>query len=129
MPKLSQQVQTTVTAKSEVKLSPALRLKLQKRLKIAKELKVAYDAAKAAFEREKMVLGGLREQAGEQSLTLEGFGTITEVRGTSKKLDKKKFVAMGGSLAMLEGATTEKPKKAYELVTFPGDDDESDDKD
>lgn len=127
MPRLSQQVVTTVTAKSEVKLAPGLKTKIQNRLKLAKVAKAALDKAKADFEREKMILGGLREQAGEQSLTLDGYGTITEVRGTSKKLDKKKFVAAGGSLAMLEAATVETPKKAYELVTFPGDDDDSDD--
>lgn len=127
MPRLSQQVVTTVTAKSEVKLAPRLKTKIQNRLKLAKVAKAALDKAKADFEREKMILGGLREQAGEQSLTLDGYGTITEVRGFSKKLNKKKFVAAGGSLTMLEEATESTPKKAYELVTFPGDDDDSDD--
>lgn len=120
-PKLTLQPHTTVTAKSEVQLTPALRGKLEKRLRVFADLKAKFDLAKDALDREKRVLGGLREQTGEQSLTLEGYGTITEVRGTSKKLDKKKLVALGCALSWIEEATTESPKRPYELVTLPGD--------
>lgn len=126
MARITQQAQATITAKSEIKLAPALRTKLQNRLRVFADVKAKFDAAKAALDREKRVLGGLREQTGEQSLTLDGYGTITEVRGTSKKLDKKLFVAIGGSLAQLEEATVTTPKRPYDLITLPGDERDDD---
>ncbi len=38
---------------------------------------------------------------------------ISLVEGTTRSLDKLKFVELGGSLEMLENATVSKPKKAY----------------
>lgn len=116
----------TVSTTKDVKLEPALRLKLQKRLRVYAGLKVKYEDAKKALDREKANLGGYREQTGEQSVSLDGYGTITEVRGVTSKLDKKKFVALGGSLTMLEEATVVSPKRPYELITLPGASDDDD---
>jgi DUF4097 and DUF4098 domain-containing protein YvlB len=72
------------------------------------------------MDKEKALIGELRDEAEVLSLDFEGF-KVTYVQGTSSKLDKKKFVALGGSLKMLENATVTTPKKAYELVTVPGE--------
>lgn len=111
-------LQTTTTATTEVVLEPALRTKLVQRLKLYKGLKTDFELAKAKLEKEAANIGGYFEQAGAQSINVEGYATITEVRGTSSKLDKKLFVRQGGTLAQLENATLTTPKKPYVLITL-----------
>ncbi len=76
------------------------------------------ETAKAKFDKEARNIEGYFEQAGAQSITVEGHATITEVRGVSSKLDKKRFVAQGGTLAQLENATVWTQKKPYVLITL-----------
>lgn len=111
-------LQTAVVATTEVTLEPVLRTKLVQRLKIYKTLKAAFDAAEAKLEKEAANIEGYFEQAGVSSISIEGHATITEVKGTSSKLDKKKFVAQGGTLAQLANATVTTPKKSYVLITL-----------
>lgn len=123
MPALTATVSTT----SEVALSPALRRKLvtklgeyaKKKAEIA-ELQVKQDAIKAE-------LGALRDETGEQSVTIKGHGTITCVAGYHKKFNPKKFQALGGDLAIYKLAVEEKPKKAFEKITLPGEKPERED--
>ncbi len=109
---------TEVSATQELVLEPALKLKLQKRLKVYATLKAELETAKAKFDKEARNIEGYFEQAGAQSITVEGHATITEVRGVSSKLDKKRFVAQGGTLAQLENATVWTQKKPYVLITL-----------
>lgn len=111
-------LQTVTTATTQVTLEPALRTKLVQRLKLYKGLKDAFEVAKAKLEKEAANIEGYFEQAGASSIAVEGYATITEVKGTSSKLDKKKFVAQGGTLAQLENATVTTPKKSYVLITL-----------
>jgi hypothetical protein len=118
MPKLSTAITTTTT--EEVKLAPALKVKLRKRLQTYAALHAEKKAIIEKMDKEKALIGELRDEAEVLSLDFEGF-KVTYVQGTSSKLDKKKFVALGGPLKMLENATVTTPKKAYELVTVPGE--------
>lgn len=111
-------LQTTTTATTEVVLEPALRTKLQQRLKLYRKLKAEFDAAEAKLEKEAKNIEGYFEQAGATSITVDGHATITEVRGTSSKLDKKLYVRNGGTLAELENAMVTTPKKPYVLITL-----------
>src|SRR5258706_8308983 len=111
-------IQTAVVATEQVVLEPVLRTKLVQRLKIYKGLKESFELAKAKLEKEAENIEGYFEQAEASSIVIEGYATITEVKGTSSKLDKKKFVAQGGTLAQLENATVTTPKKSYVLITL-----------
>jgi hypothetical protein len=111
-------LQTTVTASTEVIIEPALKTKLEKRLTIYAKLDAEYELAKAKRDKEKANIDGYFEQADAKSITLEGIATLTRVEGVSSKLDKKLFVKQGGTLAQLENATVTTPKKAYTLITL-----------
>ena len=111
-------LQTAVVATTEVVLEPALRTKLVQRLKIYKGLKEAFDLAKAKLEKEASNIEGYFEQVDASSIVIDGYATITEVKGTSSKLDKKLFVSQGGTLAQLANATKITPKKSYVLITL-----------
>lgn len=62
----------------------------------------------------------LRELTGQQSLSLNGY-KVTNIQSTTKTLDKKLYVSLGGSLALLEQSYVEKPRRAYERITLPND--------
>ncbi len=116
-------LQTVATVTTEAVLEPALKAKLKQRLSKLKELQAAADLAQAKADKEHALVEGYFEQAEAKSITLDGLATVTLVEGTSSKLDKKKFVEFGGSLAMLENATIVSSKRPYVLVTFVKDDD------
>lgn len=118
--KLSQR--TVATATTEVTIEPALRTKLVQRLAKLKKLQADADAAQAKADKEHANIEGYFEQAGVNSINIEGHATITEVRGTSSKLDKKLFVQNGGSLKVLGDSTITTPKKPYVLITFAKED-------
>lgn len=120
--KLSQRATTKVSATQDLTIEPALRAKLEKRLVLYKTLQHAAEVAKAKADKEKANIEGYFEQAGANSITLDGVATITEVRGTSAKLDKKLFVQNGGSLKVLEDSTIVSPKRPYVLITFAKED-------
>jgi acetolactate synthase small subunit len=115
---LRQQVKTQATATTEVVLEPALKKKLEQRLDIYRRLDAEYEVVKAKLEKEAKNIEGYFEQVGAQSITVERYATITEVKGTTSKLDKKLFVQQGGTLQQLENATVTTPKKAYILITL-----------
>ena len=118
---------TTTTTTVEVKLKPATKKLVAQKLaeflsihsaikeleedkrKLAKEVEAAYVADKE----------GHALDAGTQFENIK----LKIVRGTTSKLDKKKFVSLGGSLATLERATTKSPRAAYLKVTGPGESD------
>lgn len=72
------------------------------------------------MEAQKGEIGLLREEAGVNTLELEGF-KVTQICGTRKTLNHQKLIAMGVSTEMLEDATEVKPNKPYEKVTCPGE--------
>lgn len=123
MMKLQQKVVTTTTA--EVEISPALRRKLLAKLDTYADLARQRKALKVEMAKMTGEIGAIRESTGETSIDVNGF-KITKVSGTQKKLNKKKLVELGCALAWIEEATEEKPKRAYEKITCPGDEDEED---
>jgi hypothetical protein len=118
---LMQRQKTEATATTEVAIEPALKRKLEQRLTVYRRLDAEYELAKAKRDKEKANIEGYFEQVGANSIQVEGHATITEVRGVSSSLDKKKFVELGGSLKMLEDATVTKPKRPYILITLAKD--------
>lgn len=110
----------TTNQTTEVALKPALKSKLLRELKVYAQLRTDLKAIEAALDKHKGVIGGLREEAGVQSLSIEGF-KVTSVTNLRSSLDKQKLLAMGVTTEMLEEATVTKPGKPYEKVTCPGE--------
>ena len=117
MPGLSLTTVQTV----EVSIKPHLKRKLVQELKLVKELKQQREAIDAAIAKHTGSVQGVLEEVGQESVAIEGVGKATMVFGSSKKLDKKLYVRNGGSLADLEAATVETPKKPYCKITLTGD--------
>jgi hypothetical protein len=108
----------TTTVTQTVELSPQLKRQLLNELKAYQGLKSQQDALELALANKKANIGRLREKSGEKTLELEGY-KITLVEPVRKELDRKKFVELGGSLAMLENATVSRPTKSYERISCP----------
>lgn len=114
---LSATVTTTTT--TEVKLKPVLKTKLLKRLKLYAELRGQLQTIEAAMDKEKAEIRKLREEAGVETLKLDGF-TCTNVPNLRTSLSKEKLIEMGVTTDMLEEATIQKPGRPYEKITCPG---------
>jgi hypothetical protein len=110
----------TTTQTTEVKLKPVLKAKLLKRLRVYGELRQQVKALEAALDKEKGEIGKLREEAGVQSLSIDGY-KVTEVTSVRTSLDKMKLLEMGVTTEMLQEATVSKPGKPYTKVTCPDD--------
>ena len=113
------QVATTTTTQ-EIELKPVLRKKLQMKLREYAVLAAQKKQLEAQLKELSVELGDLRNETGEMSISLEGYGTVTLVAGTYKKFNPKKFVSLGGELAVYTAAVEEKPKRAYDKITVPG---------
>src|SRR4051812_46422869 len=120
MPKLTQTTDLTPepTVVIEPKLRQALQVKLTAYAAVATQIK-ALEAKKSALAKE---LGALRDETGEMSVKLEGYGTVTLIASTYKSFNPKKFVMLGGELEIYNQAVEDKLKKAYDRITLPGAD-------
>lgn len=117
---------TTAIVTEEITIEPKLKKRLMLKFQTIADLKAQRALLQEQIAAEVADIRELREQVGVESLSLDGGYTTTNVKGTSKSLDKKKFVSLGGSLQMLENATVWKSKREYELVTTPGVEDSND---
>lgn len=114
---MSTSLETTVTTEAEIK--PELRAHLSALLSTYKELKFDLDAIQHQMDIEKLAIWGCLKEAGVEKAKIDGF-SLSVVKGNTSKLDKLKFVELGGSLQQLENATFSKPKKAYLDIDLPG---------
>lgn len=118
MPKLQQTVVATTT--QTIKLAPKVAAKLRAEFKVYAELHAQKKAIEAKMDEHKLVIAEIRDDTGEGSIELDGFKT-TLVAPVRKKFNPKKFVMNGGDLAIYNQSIEEKPSKAYERITIPGD--------
>lgn len=125
MPTLNQTATATTTTTAEVVLAPKLRKRLQLKLQEYAILAKLRKALTLKLEGLTNELGALRDESGEVSINLVGYGTITLVAGTYKKFNPKTFVRLGGELSIYNEAMEDKPKKAYNKVTVPGNTEEN----
>lgn len=125
MPALTATVTATTT--HQIQLKPTVRRKLLTELKAYAGLKVQRDAIDAAMKNHRGTVEGLLSETGESSLSLDGFKT-TLVAPVQKKLDRKKFIQLGGDIEILNAAHVETSGTPYVKITVPGkgssDDDE-----
>jgi len=124
MPKLAATITATTT--QEVEITPKLRTQILNKLHAYAGLRSQIDDLKAKIVELGGEIGDLRDDTGAMSISLEGF-KVTLVAPTYRKLNKKKFVALGGDLKILDQATEEKPKKSYNKITVPGEKEEDSD--
>jgi hypothetical protein len=114
----------TTTTVSEVQLRPALKSKLLKRLRVYAELRAQLKAIESAMDKEKSEIGLLREEAGVNSLKIEGF-SVSQVTSTRKKFYLERLLAMGVTTAMWDECHDPVPGKPYLKVACPGEKDYS----
>lgn len=109
----------TVTATTEVKLKPVLKAKLLTELQIYARLYTQLKGIEAEMEQRKATIARYREEAGVESLQLEGF-SVTRVSGNTRSvLNLLKLVAMGVTTEMLAECTDLVPTKPFEKITCP----------
>lgn len=110
----------TVTTTKQIVLAPKVRKQLLTQLREYAGHKAARDAADAAMNTCKASIGKLRESTGEDAIELDGF-KVSRVQQVRKVLNHQKLIAAGCAVAWIEEATENKPSKAYEKVTCPGE--------
>lgn len=115
MPKLA----ITTTTTTEVVLKPTLKKKLLAELQAYAKLHAQLKCIEAEMETRKTIIGSYREDAGVETLTLDGFHVTRVSGGTRGTLNKMKLLEMGITTEMLEDATDYKPVKPFEKVTCP----------
>ena len=112
-------ISVTTTATTVVRLKTSTKLRLQSKLKAYEAKELLYDKLGEELDALNAEVEALRETTGEGKLDLDGF-KVTRMDGQrTRKLNKMKFVELGGDLDVLEAATEEKPKKAYTLISCP----------
>lgn len=115
----------TTTTTHQLVLKPTLKKKLLLALRTYVELRAERKALKLAQIKQAKIVEDIQVEVGESSLVVEGFKS-TMVAPNRHQLNKKKFVALGGNLEILEAAMESKPGKAYPKITAPGEQDDDD---
>lgn len=104
-----------VTTETVIDLEPELAARLAAILSTYQDLKEQMKLYEEAMKAEAAKVLALMLEAGHEKIEVDGT-PCTIVRGFSSRLDKTKFVQLGGSLKQLENATAQKPKKPYVLI-------------
>lgn len=119
MPRLS--TATAVSAETEITVKPSVRRRLLLEFKKYQKLKTTLDETQAEMDAIKDSIQALREQTGEKGLLVEGYRTKL-VEPTRKIVNWKKIYADGVmTTAQRTNYTDNKPTKAYEKITLPGE--------
>ena len=113
-------MKVTTTTVEEVKIEPKLRKKLQAKLSAYAGLQEQLKPIKHAIAKVVAELDELRADLGVMSLDVDG-NKITLVDARYKKFNPKKFVSLGGDLAIYNQAVEERPKKPFTKVTLKSD--------
>ena len=108
----------TATTTHQLKLAPQLKKKLLLALRTYVELGAQKKALDLARSKQSKIVEDIQVELGESSLDIEGFKStiVAPVRHT---LDKKRYVALGGDLDLLERSMVDTPGKSYVRITPP----------
>lgn len=118
-PSVSASTTATVSTTREVRLTARQRNELRASLRIYAELSAQIKALELAKAKAKDKADQVREDLGEQSIELDGF-TVTLVAPVRKKLNEKKLIAQGVTMAQIEMATDHVLVRPYTKITVPG---------
>ncbi len=109
----------TVTTTQEVKISPTLQKKLRLELGAYAALRTELKAIEARMDASKAKIEAVREETGEQKLEIDGY-SVCIVAPIRKKFNPKKYVSLGGDLALYNQAVENVTSSPYTKVTCPG---------
>ncbi len=107
-------------ATQQVTLTPQLRRKLLTELHVYARLDDQVKVLEAAKAKKKDEIDKLRDQAGTDSLAVDGY-KVTLVAPMRSTLDKKKLVSLGVSIETIENATVATPGRPYTRISRPGE--------
>mgnify|MGYP001573967162 FL=1 len=119
MPTLAATASVTATTTHQLKLAPQLKRKLLLALKTYTELAAQAKVLALAKKKQSGIVEEIQTELGESSIDIDGYKS-TIVAPIRKVLDRKRFVALGGDLAILDQAMIDTPSKAYPKITAPG---------
>jgi hypothetical protein len=103
-----------------VELAPELRQRLHASLSQYTGLCEQIELLQQLADAEKEQIQAILEEGDVSKIEHEGYN-LAIVRGTSSSLDKKRLVALGVSEALIQQATTIKPKKPYVMIRKAGE--------
>ena len=106
------------TTTHQLVLKPTIKKKLLLALRTYVELGAQKKALDLARSKQSKIVEDIQVELGESSLDIEGFKStiVAPVRHT---LDKKRYVALGGDLDLLERSMVDTPGKSYVRITPP----------
>ena len=119
-------VAVTATTTHQLVIAPQLKRKLLLALKTYTELAAQAKVLALAKKKQGSIVEGIQTELGESSIDIDGYKS-TIVAPIRKVLDRKRFVALGGDLDILDKAMIDTPSKAYAKITPPGKDHDADD--
>jgi hypothetical protein len=119
MPKLTQQIVEQAQPELDTELTPTQQAALRQTCREYQSLDAQIKVLEHKRDEKKARLGQLRDEAGVQSLSFEGW-KVTLVGNVRKVLNKKRLIALGCRAEWLAEAEELKPSKPYEKVTAPG---------
>ena len=115
----------TATTTHQLTIAPQIKRKLLLALRTYVELAAQAKMLKLAKKKQTKIVEAIQVELGETSLDIDGF-KVTLVAPVPKKLDRKRFVALGGDLGILDAAMVDNPSEAYVKITAPGVADDED---
>jgi hypothetical protein len=118
MPKLTQTTEPTLSVATT--LEPRIKTALQAKLRMYASRLAVKKVIEAELAELTAEMAALRDEAGEMSISLPGYGTTTLVASTYRKFNPRLFVSLGGELEIYNQAVEELPRKAFEKITLPG---------
>ena len=113
-------VSVTATTTHQIVIAPQIKRKLLLALKTYTELAAQAKVLELAKKKQGSIVEGIQTELGESSIDIDGYKS-TIVAPIRKVLDRKRFVALGGNLDILDKAMIDTPSKAYPKITAPGE--------
>lgn len=110
----------TTTQQQDVTIATITQARLVHKLKAWQDIQqeiAALEQAKAALVDEIEAIRAI--EVGVNAFAVEGY-KIARIESTTTSFDKKRFVTLGGDLALYEAAQVTKPRKPYTRITAPG---------
>ncbi len=112
----------STTVETEVVLAPAVKKRLLTELKAYEMITDQIKTLEHAKDKHKANIGAIRAETDRESISVNGY-KITLVANARKKFNEKKFITLGGDLALYNMAHDNVLSKPFEKITCPGVDD------
>src|SRR5712671_2132827 len=109
---MSPKLGVTAEVTTAVEVAPEIAARISAILSTFATIKMDYDLLKSSLDVESAKIFQILKDHGLEKVVVDGI-PCTIVRSNQSKLDKLKFVELGGSLEQLENATFSKPKKPF----------------